>query len=354
MAKSGHPQNFNRDFEDPNMFQADHDPKQPGRGSERNKYLEWGHQSQPRPGTLLEEEKSPSEGAAPTIQPILLPGSSTQSQQNRPFSFMELTSGKNQLQLQDVSEPLERDGQNRGGNLSDRDTSPVSPQRSLRDVQHRDYSLLSEKQLEFLTQSPSPHHFQDPNIHQHPALRHEASPDHSSSARTYEGRNPTEKPRQLSGMHDQSFTPAVPPHGTNIKSWPGPSGPPFSPALSAPSGAEKPTPFIKQGKENPHYSTHIPESKSKRASLLRSLNGRGGDNRDRSRDTSEMRDSPLDTKSQQKATPAHLESIKVDATKTSESGKALSKLHRSSTSVVADQGPSKKKRFSVLGVSLHS
>jgi hypothetical protein len=348
------PQNFNRDFENLNMFQADDDPKQPWKGSERNNNLEQRHQSPPRPGTLLGEERSPSEGAPLTIQPIFLPGSNTQSQQKRPFSFMELTSGKNQLPIQDVLEPLKRDGQNPGGNHFDRDTSSVSPERSPRDIQHRDYSLLSEKQLELLTQSPSSHHFRDPNIHQHPALRHEASPEHSSSARTYKGQHPTEKPRQVSDVHDQSFTPAVPPHGTNIKSWPGPSGPLFSPTLSAPTVAEKPTPFLKQGNENSHYSTPVPESKSKRASILRSLNGRGGDNRDRSRDTSGMRDSPLATNTQQKANPAHLESIKVGATKTSESSKALSKLHRASTSVVADQGPSKKKRFSVLGVSLPS
>lgn len=347
---------FNQCSGDSNsIFQAGTHLEQSQRTSERDINRERSHQSRSRPSKSVTEKQSIDRGSL-----FSLTEDRAKSPQRRPFSFMELSPNKTQKPVQEVLQNVRGDEANPSGSQYDGKPSPVSPQRSMHDLRDQysqavpaqdhtgDDSLLSEKQLELATQSGS-YHLQDPNLHEHPAFRHgPPSVDNSSLSTDYVS---AEIPRQVSSMHLERLPPAVPPHGAITKSWRDPSGPPFFSTLSAATKAEEPASIAKPGDTtSPSDTPGAPETKRKRASLFRSLNGRSGKDRDRGRDNPEIIASPLATHTQQKIMSNYHETAKVD-TRTSESSKARNKLQRASTSVIPEQDPGKKRRFSALGVS---
>lgn len=298
-----------------------------------------------QPNESNKDELSPGQGAPLTAQSSFAMDDHVQNSKPRPFSFMELSSHKTHEPVQEVLQHVRRHEAKSG----DRDPSPVSPQRSFHDQvvsaqrNTSDEFLPSEKQLELAMQSSS-YHFQDPNLHEHPAFRHGNRSANNSSPRT--DHVPVKTPRRISGKGSQQLPPAVPPHGVIANSWRNPNDPPSIPALSAPDKAGDPTPINGSGQEDSQFkATTVPKIKTKRASLFRSLNGRGGKDRDSLRDPRETTASPPATR-----TEPHHENTKADTT-TNESSKAHNKLQRSSSAAIPEQESGKKKRFSVLGVS---
>lgn len=323
------------------------DTKQP-RIISQNKNLKQSHQVASQRNESFKDEPSPDQGALLTAQSSFLVEDHAQKTKHRPFSFMELSSHKTHEPVQEILQHVRRSGAKSSGDRFDRDPSPVSPQRSLHDqvipVQ-RDSSddfLPSEKQLELATQSSS-YHFQDPNLHEHPAFRHEAPSVDNSSLRT--DHVPEGTPGRVSAVQQQQSPPAVPPHGVIANSWRNPSSSAFPPALSTPKKAEESKPITGSG------PSIAPKIKTKRASLFRSLNGRSGKDHDSGRDPRETTASPPATRTEPKKMSRHHENVKVD-TRTSDSNKAHNKVQRSSSTAIPEQESGKKKRFSVLGVSL--
>ena len=298
-----------------------------------------------QPNESNKDEPSPGQGAPLTAKSSFVMDDHVQNSTHRPFSFMELSSHKTHEPVQEILQHVRRHEAKSG----DRDPSPVSPQRSLHDQvvsaqrNTSDEFLPSEKQLELAMQSSS-YHFHDPNLHEHPAFRHgDRSADNSSPPTDHV---PVETPLIISGKESQQFPPAVPPHGVIANSWRNANDPPSLPALSAPDKAGEPTPINGSGQEDSQFKAPIaPKIKTKRASLFRSLNGRGGKDHDSGRDPRETTTSPPATH-----TEPHHENTKTN-TKTNESSKAHNKLQRSSSAAIAEQESGKKKRFSVLGVS---
>lgn len=365
VANSQHPQSQPIPEYSNSMFHDRVDLEQPWSISQRGNNLERSHESQSRPIESYMDEPSPDQGALPTAKPFFLTEDHAQNPKQRPFSFMELASDKTQKPVQEILQHVRSDEANPSGNQYERDPSPVSPQRSLHDPRNQysqeiptqgytsDDFLPSEKQLELATQSPS-FHFQDPNLHEHPAFRHEALSADDSSLRAEHV--PAEAPRRISGVQHQRLPPAVPPHGVITNSWRNPSDSRFLPTLSAPKKAEEAIPITESGYEDSHFKAPVsPETKTRRASLFRSFNGRNGKDRDSGRDARETTVSPLATHFEPKTMSSHHENTKID-TRTSESSKARNKLQRASTSAVPvpEQDSGKKKRFSALGVSWFS
>lgn len=338
--------------------------EQPETGSEREEYLEWPSQPKPRPSDLVTEEKSLDQDGLSIAKQSLLPEGRVPTTMSRPFSFMELASDKSQQPVKEVIHHVPNDGANHSGTQTDRSPSPVSPQRSVHNLRDQydqtvpaqddtsDDFLPSEKQLELAPHSRSlSNQFQDPNVHEHPAFRHGVPSAEYSTLRTHHVL--PEAPRQLSAEQRQQFPPAVPPHGPITKSWPEPKGAPSFSNPSTPPKAANSALIAKPGDGDSHFTTPVsPGTKTKRTSIFRSFNGRSGNDRNRGRDTPETVASPLSTHTQQKPMSGQYENTKVDITVTSESSKGRNKLQRASTSVVAEQDPGKKKRFSALGVSI--
>lgn len=331
------------------------------RGISQNGNLEKSYQFLSGPNEPFKDEPSPDQGAPPTAQPSFLADDHAQNSKHRPFSFMELSSHKTHEPVQEILQHVRREEAKPSGDRYDRDPSPVSSQRSLHDLRNQhsqtnpaqsyasDDFVPSEKQLELATQSSS-YPFQDPNLHEHPAFRLGASSVDKSSLRT--DHVPAETLRRTSGAQQQQSPPAVPPHGVIANSWRNSREPPSLPALSGPNRAGGPTPTTKSRYEDPQLKQSIaPKIKAKRASLFRSLNGRSGKDRDPGRNTQEIIASPPATRIGPKNMSSHHENTKID-TGTSESSKARNKLQRLSTSASPEQDSGKKKRFSVLGVSL--
>lgn len=299
------------------------------------------------------DEPPADQGPPPTAQSSYVTGGRTQNSKHRPFSFMELSSHKTHEPVPEILQHVRRNEAKSSSGR--RDSSPVSPQRSLHDQviparrSTSDDFIPSEKQLELATQS-SPYHFQDPNLHEHPAFRHGTPSVNNSSLRT--DQVPIETPRRVSAAQHQQLPPAVPPHGVMANSWRNPNDPRSLPALSAPARAEGPTPNTSPGHEDSQFKTAAaPKVKARRGSLFRSLNGRSGKNRDSGRDPRETTVSSPATRAELRKSSSHHENTKVDI-KTSESNKVHSKLQRSSSAAIPEQELGKKKRFSVLGVSL--
>lgn len=309
-----------------------------------------------QPDESVQDELSSVQGPLLTAQSSFVMEDHTQNSKHRPFSFMELSSSrKTHEPVPEILQHVRRNEAKSSGGRYDRDPSPVSPQRSMHDqaVTARrstsDDFIPSEKQLELATQS-SPFLFQDPNLHEHPAFRHGTPPVNGSSL----GGNqvPVETPRRISAVQQQQFPPAVPPHGVIANSWRNPNDPPSLPALLAPTRAEEPRPITRPGHEDSQLQAPAaPKVKAKRGSLFRSLNRRGSKDLDSGRDPQEPTASPLATRIEPRKTSGHHEKTKADI-KTSESKKAHNKLQRSSSAAIPEQESGKKKRFSVLGVSL--
>ena len=343
-----------------NIFHADQTPEHSQRTSERDNNSERSHQSRPRPKEPFLEEPSPEYDALPTDGSFVLEEEGAPGPKQRPFSFMELSPGKDPKPVREVLQHVRSDKAAHRGNQYDRNPSPVSPQRSFHN--HRDQYiqaapaqdgtvddfLPSEKQLELATQSPS-YHFQDPNLHEHPAFRNESPSATNSPLRAHY--RATETPRQApAGQHSQ-FPPAVPPHGAFTTSWHDPSDSRFSPTLSAPVKTEGQAPTAISAHEDSRSMTPLtPAKKSKRASLFRSLNGRSGKGRDPGRDPREVAVTSLATGIESKPMSSQPENTKV-GTSRSESNKSSNRLQRASTAAVKEQDTGKKKRFSALGVS---
>ena len=335
-----------------NMPHKSVDTEQPQSVSQNDNF-EQIDQFSSKPNQSLTDEPSPDQATILTTQPSSLTDDHAQNPKHRPFSFMELTSHKNHEPVQEILQHARSKEAKPSGDRYERDPSPVSPQRSLQDLRNQhshtsDDFLPSEKQLELATQS-SPYHFQDPNLHEHPAFRHGAPSVNTSSRNTDQVL--TVKPHPIYGVQQQQFPPAVPPHGIIGNSWRNPSDPPFLPALSAPEKAEEPKPIRGPGYEDSKYKAPAsPKTKPKRASLFRSLNGRSGKDHASGRDTQEITASPPATRTEPNKVPSHHENTQVNI-RLSESSKAPSKLQRSSISAIPEQDLGKKRRFSLLGVS---
>lgn len=338
------------------IFQAGTNLEQSQRTSGRGIDRERSHQSRSRQSKLITEKQSTDQSSLPTAEPFFLTEKRAQSPQRRPFSFVELSPNKTQKPVQEVLQHMRGDEANPSGNQYDRNPSPVSPQRSMHDLRDQsvpaqdhtsDDFLLSEKQLELATQSGS-YHLQDPNLHEHPAFRHEPPSVDNSSLRT--DYLSAETPRHVSSKQHERLPPAVPPHGAITKSWRDQSESPFFPTLSAATKAEETALVAKPGDKTSSPETSGSQTKRKRASLFRSLNGRSGKDRDRGRDNPGIIASPVPTHTQQKINSNYHETAQVDPSM-SETSKARNKLQRASTSAVAEQDSGKKRRFSALGVS---
>ena len=323
------------------ILQAGTNLEQSQKTSGRDIDRERSHQSRSRQSKLITEKQSTDQGSLSTAEPFFLTDERAQSPQRRPFSFIELSPNKTQKPVQEVLQHRRGDEANPRGNQYDRNPSPVSPQRSMHDLRDQsvpgqgltgDDFLLSEKQLELATQSGS-YHLQDPNLHEHPAFRHGPPSVDKSSLRT--DYLSAKTPRHGSSKQHERLPPPVPPHGAITKPWRDPNESPFFPTLSAATKAEETVLVAKPGdKTSSPETSGAPQTKRKRASLFRSLNGRSGKDRDRGRDNPEIITSPLPINNKQKINSNHHETAKVDPSM-SESSKARNKLQRASTSAVA-------------------
>lgn len=328
------------------------------RGKSSNTNNEKNNQFRSQPNEPVQDKPSSGQGPPLAAQSSFIIEDHTQNSKPRPFSFMELSSSrKTHEPVPEVLQHVRRHEAKSSGPRYDRDPSPVSPQRSLQDqvISGRrstsDDFIPSEKQLELSTQSSS-YPFQDPNLHEHPAFRHGTPPVNSSSLRS--NQVPVETPRRTSAVQQQHLSPAVPPHGAIANSWRNPNDPPSRPALSAPTRAEKPTLMTGLGHEDSQFQAPAASKvKPKRGSLFRSLNARGGKDRDSGRDPQETTASPPVARTEPRKMSSHHEKTRADI-KTSESKKANNKLQRSSSAAIPEQELGKKKRFSVLGVGLFS
>lgn len=324
----------------------------------------------PQSGT----QKSVHKNAPVGQDNFLAPSPPTQSREgaktpdrpiSRPFSFMEVSPDRRSKPKEGVLHHTPSMASNSSRNHSDRPPSPVSPQRSMtRDVSSPHDQAISSNQD---TRQDSVGHrprsfsrpFQDPNLHEHPAFRHETPSSQATDFST--DQYPTQIAHEV--RLPQQFTtgyqargvepPVIPPSENKSKSHRGSRNSMFFKNLTSATRAERPPSVTDpEGRftESSIISPIPGEIRNKRGSVFRSINSRRGSTREKSRTSIDVPTQAQPPNITQQFGSVKQQNREADIATKSESSKARNKLQRASTSAAVEQDPGKKKRFSALGV----
>ena len=292
--------------------------------------------------------------------------------QGRPFSFIENNRRHSGKPSEDVSyrSSIDTPVQENHG----RPRSPVSPQRSdiiqstqenpvHHDINH-DFNALDDNES---SKQPRPRSFsrpfQDPDLQNHPAFRHEDHEMNSSDlpAQYYPAQlsqNETMLARQQTTEYQLEGV--GPPHVDEPTATPrsrrGSRSSAFFKRLSGPPKAEV-SPLPTGVEQQNAQSTNPPNvqvgKNTRRASLFRTLTGHADSNSSQSKERvpsvpSRSHMDPYQPKSNR--TSRRADSSTGVSAKSDNPASTRNKLQRSSTSGVAGQDGAKKKRFSAIGV----
>ena len=333
-------------------------------------------QSQPSPQSSTLDDGLPIQQSLLLVPetPFMAPrGRAPNQLMSRPFSFMEPNQNQSSQQLEE-SWQRRPSAESQPGHLhSDRPPSPVSPQQSLHqdrlDQYEREhpghgvapgYLPLGNQQTAFQKSGYPESSFQDPNLHEHPAFRQEMPFEGRTNAfvqlplqrRDNEKILPSHEP--IRHQSQGSKLPARTPSSNQTKSHRGSRSSGFFKVSGINS---KPEETLSSRPENKHHETPVPNpgteaAKLKRMSLFRSSNVKAKFEPEGNHHSSDVTMSNLSTNiaHQPDSTTRERPETKGN-TRSDSTAKSRNRLQRASTSVTADQDPSKKKRFSAIGVS---
>lgn len=310
----------------------------------------------------------------------LIPSSQLQSaimgsqRATRPFSFMEYSQDQpNQLRSEVLQRAPSIDSIP-NARYPDRPPSPVSPQRSMtRDVSeqreqtvptHYDTShdfFPSDNGNGSMRRSRSfSRPFEDPNLLEHPAFRHESP--HVRGADIPTEYHSAQTPREVIRLPRQQTTeyqlegvgpPSIPRTDTKSRSRHSSRSSVFfrnlgnSGKVEGPSKSSPEAQFV----ESPARDAVASRKKSNRNSVFRTLTGRSGSDRDQTLASGEKPAVQSQNIVPQQPISLSPRNIETDFVSSGTSSKAPNKLQRASTSGAPEKSVVKKKRFSAIGVS---
>ncbi|MCJ1462115.1 hypothetical protein MMC07_000715 [Pseudocyphellaria aurata] len=317
----------------------------------------------------LETQGGSSSGLIPPSQ---LHSTSSRSQRaTRPFSFMEYSQEQPTQPRPEVLQRAPSIESIPGHRYLDRPPSPVSPQRSMtREVaeQHdqkvsshydtnRDFFPSDDGNGPLRRPRSSSRPFQDPNLLEHPAFRHEGpqargadnSAEYHSAQRPQEIRLPRQHTveYQLEGVGP----PVIPRTRTKSRSRRSSRSSVFFRNLGNSVKAEGPSKNSPESQyaESPAKDAVASRKKSNRNSVFRTLTGRSGSDRDQIPASVEQPVVQSQNSIPQQPISMPPRNVESDFVASGTSSKARNKLQRASTSGNPDKPVSKKKRFSAIG-----
>lgn len=306
--------------------------------------------------------------------PSQLHSASTRSERAaRPFSFMEYSQDEPAQPRPEVLQRAPSIESIPSHRYLDRPPSPVSPQRSMtRDVseQHEqtvpthydtnhDFfpSDIGNSSLRRPGSSSRP--FQDPNLLEHPAFRHEGPQVRAADMSTdhYSAQRPREEirlPRQQTTEYqlEEVGPPSIPRTDTKSRSRHSSRSSAFFRNLGNPGKVEGPPKNSPETQyaESPGKDAVASRKKSNRNSVFRTLTGRSGSDREQTPVSVEQPVVHPQINVPQQPILMSPRNIEKDFVSSGTSSKIRNKLQRASTSV-APEKPVGKKRFSAIGVS---
>lgn len=311
-------------------------------------------------------------GGSPSQIDLLLPPSqlhsaSTGSQRAaRPFSFMEYSQDKPMQPRPEVLQRAPSVESIPSQQYLNRPPSPVSPQRSMtRDVsdQHEQtvpthYDANHDVFTSDNGNGPLRRPFQDPNLLEHPAFRHEGPQIRGADIPTeyYSVQRPREEirlPRQQTTEYQLEGVgpPSVPRTETRSRHSSRSSVFFMNLGNSAKSEGQSKNCPEAQYVESSAKDATASRKKSNRNSVFRTLTGRNGSDRDQTPASVEQPVVQPQNSIPQQPLSASRKNVEKDFVSSGTSGKVRNKLQRASTSGAPEKSVGKKNRFSAIGVS---
>lgn len=309
------------------------------------------------------------------IPPSQLHSTSNRSQRAaRPFSFMEYSQGQPTQPRPEVLQRAPSIESIPGHRYLNRPPSPVSPQRSMtREVAEQHDQKVPTRYDTNHDFFPSDNGngplrrprsfsrpFQDPNLLEHPAFRHEGPQARGADipAENYSAQRPHEEirlPRQQTTEYQLEGVgpPSIPRTETKSRSRRNSRSSVFFRNLGNSVKAEGPSKNSPEPQyaESPAKDAVASRKKSNRNSVFRTLTGRSGTDRDQIPASVEQPVVQPQNSIPQQPISMPPRNIEKDFVASGTSSKARNKLQRASTSGNPDKSVSKKKRFSAIGVS---
>lgn len=310
----------------------------------------------------------------------LIPSSQLQSaitgsqRATRPFSFMEYSQDQpNQLRPEVLQRAPSIDSIP-NARYPDRPPSPVSPQRSMtRDVSEQREQTLPTHYDTSHDFFPSDNGkgsmrrprslsrpFQDPNLLEHPAFRHESPQVRGADILTeyHSAQTPREEmrlPRQQTTEYQLEGVgpPSIPRTDTKSRSRRSSRSSVFFRNLGNSGKVEGPSKNSPEAQfvESPARDVVASRKKSNRNSVFRTLTGRSGSDRDQTLASVEKPAVQSQNIVPQQPISLSPRKIEEDFVSSGTSSKTPNKLQRASTSGPPEKSVGKKKRFSAIGVS---
>lgn len=326
--------------------------------------------SQGRPQDIVSKSCSPSQiDLLPTSQ--LHPASIGSQRAARPFSFMEYSQDRPMQPRPEVLQRAPSVESIPSDRYLNRPPSPVSPQRSMtRDVSEQTVSTHYDANHDSFTSDNGDgplrrsrsfsRPFQDPNLQEHPAFRHEGPQTRGADIPTeyYSAQRPREEtrlPRQQTTEYQLEGVgpPSVQRTETKSRSRHSSRSSVFFMNLGNSAkleGQSKKSPEAQYAQSQAKDAT-ASRKKSNRNSVFRTLTGRNGSDRDQPPSSVEQPVVQLQNSIPQQPLSAPRRSVEKDLVSSGTSGKVRNKLQRASTSGAPEKSVGKKKRFSAIGVS---
>lgn len=292
----------------------------------------------------------------------------------RPFSFMEYSKDKPAQARPEVLQRAPSIESIPSHRHLDRPPSPVSPQRSMtRDVseQHgqtvpthydtnHDFFPSDNGNSSLRRPGSISRPFQDPNLLEHPAFRHEGPQVRAADMSTdyYSAQRPREEirlPRQQTTEYQLEGVgpPSIPRTETKSRSRHSSRSSVFFRNLGNSGKVEGPSKNSPETQyaESPGKDAVASRKKSNRNSVFRTLTGRSGSDREQTPSSVEQPLVQPQISAPKQPILMSPRNIEKDFVSSGTSSEVRNKLQRASTSVAPEKIVGKKKRFSAIGVS---